>query len=49
MAKKKDKKIGRPLEGDEPKQSYNVYLEPKKKDKIIKKYGSLTKAIETTI
>lgn len=45
---KKQKTVGRPLDGKEKKKSYNVYLEPKKKDKIVKKHGSLTKAIETT-
>lgn len=42
---KKQTKKGRPLDGKERKVSCNVYLEPKVRDKIIKKYGSLTKAI----
>lgn len=46
---KKRKQLGRPLQGKEKKQSYNVYLEPKEKDKIVKKHGSLTLAIKTTI
>lgn len=46
---KKQRTVGRPLLGDEKKKSYNVYLEPKKRDKIVKKHGSLTAAIETTI
>lgn len=42
-----DKKVGRPLHGKEKKKSYNVYLEPKKRNRIVKKYGSLTLAVET--
>lgn len=42
-------KIGKPLMGKEKKKSYNVYLEPKKKVKIVKEYGSLTLALETTL
>jgi hypothetical protein len=43
------KKAGRPRDKDEPKKSYNVYLQPKDKKAIVDKHGSLTKAIETTI
>ena len=46
---KPTKKLGRPPDGKEAKKSYNVYLEPTDKDAIVKKHGSLTKAIETTI
>jgi len=35
--------------GIEKKKSYNVYLFPSAKSKLIKKYKSLTKAIETLI
>lgn len=41
-----DKKVGRPCTGNEPKKSYNVYLEPTAKEAIIANDGSLTKALE---
>ena len=48
MAKELKKKIGRPPKGKTAKKSYNVYLEEAHKDAIVKKHGSLTRAIETT-
>ena len=38
--------LGRPRDGKEIKKVYTLRLEPKVKDEIVKKYGSLTKAIE---
>lgn len=43
----KIKPIGRPPKEGEKKQSYTVSILPSKVAKLIKKYGSLTKAIET--
>lgn len=42
---------GRPKElpENERKKSYTVSLKPKDRDAIVKKYKSLTKAIETTL
>jgi hypothetical protein len=38
--------LGRPRDGKEVKKSYSVRLEPKIKEKICKKYGSLQKFID---
>lgn len=40
------KKAGRPLHGSEKKVSFNVYLEPSVKEKIIEVDGSLTASLE---
>jgi len=41
--------LGRPRKGTEVKRSYSVRLEPKVKEKICKKYGSIQKFIDGII
>ena len=41
--------LGRPRDGKEVKKSYSIRLEPKIKEKICKKYGSIQKFIDGII
>lgn len=47
MLKTQSKPKGRPLTGNEKKQSFHVMCEPARAKKLVDKYGSLTKALDT--
>ena len=42
----KKKKVGKPRQGKQTKKVCSIRLEPRLKNKIIKKFGSLQKAID---